>query len=88
MDYISGDLIVRLHLTNLVLHAANTTLVYVVGVRLFRAAWVRSLVDGADSLRIGAAFTALLSGHPLGSVGGVDNGAIDLVCGFFYLLAI
>jgi tetratricopeptide (TPR) repeat protein len=78
------------HLTNLVLHSANTTLVYVVALRLFRAVWVRSLVDGADSLRIGAAFTALLFGvHPLRveSVVWITE-RLDLVCGFFYLLAI
>ena len=78
------------HLTNLALHAANTTLVYVVALRLFRAVWVRSPGDGADSLRIGAALTALLFGvHPLRveSVVWITE-RLDLVCGFFYLLAI
>ena len=65
------------HLTNLALHAANTTLVYVVALRLFRAVWVRSLVDGADSLRIGAAAhgPSLRGPSSEGRVGGVDNGA-------------
>lgn len=78
------------HLTNLALHAANTTLVYVVALRLFRKVWVRSLTDGADGLRIGAAFTALLFGvHPLRveSVVWITE-RLDLVCGLFYLLAI
>lgn len=78
------------HLTNLALHAANTTLVYVVALRLFHTVWVRSLTDGADSLRIGAALTALLFGvHPLRveSVVWITE-RLDLVCGFFYLLAI
>jgi tetratricopeptide (TPR) repeat protein len=78
------------HLTNLVLHAANTTLVYVVALRLFRAVWARAPGDGADSLRIGAALTALLFGvHPLRveSVVWITE-RVDLVCGLFYLLAI
>lgn len=78
------------HLTNLALHAANTTLVYVVALRLFRAVWVRALEDGGDSLRIGAALTALLFGvHPLRveSVVWITE-RLDLVCGLFYLLAI
>jgi len=78
------------HLTSLALHAANTTLVYVVALRLFRAVWGRVLGDGADSLRIGAALTALLFGvHPLRveSVVWITE-RLDLVCGFFYLLAI
>ena len=78
------------HLTNLALHAANTTLVYVVALRLFRAVWVRALGVGADSLRIGAALTALLFGvHPLRveSVVWITE-RLDLLCGLFYLLAI
>ena len=78
------------HLTNLALHAANTTLVYVVALRLFGAAWDRPLADGSDSLRTGAALTALLFGvHPLRveSVAWITE-RLDLVCGFFYLLAI
>ena len=78
------------HLTNLALHAANTTLVYVVALSLFRVAWVRVPGDGGDSLRIGAALTALLFGvHPLRveSVVWITD-RLDLVCGFFYLLAI
>jgi hypothetical protein len=46
------------HLTNLALHAANTTLVYVVALRLFRAVWVRSLVDGADGLPLSPPFSS------------------------------
>jgi tetratricopeptide (TPR) repeat protein len=78
------------HLTNLALHAANTTLVYVVALRLFRAAWIRSPEDGADALRIGAVLAALLFGvHPLRveSVVWITE-RLDLACGFFYLLAI
>lgn len=73
------------HLTNLALHAASTTLVYVVALRLFRAAWGRS-----DGLRLGAALAALLFGiHPLRveSVVWITE-RLDLACGFFYLLAI
>lgn len=75
------------HLTNLALHAANTTLVYVIALRLFRAAWPRAVDD--DRLRIGAALTALIFGvHPLRveSVVWITE-RLDLVCGFFYLLA-
>jgi Tfp pilus assembly protein PilF len=78
------------HLTNLALHAANTTLVYVVALRLFRAVWVRPLEDGAGSLRLGAALTALLFGvHPLRveSVVWITE-RLDLLCGLFYLLAV
>jgi protein O-mannosyl-transferase len=78
------------HLTNLALHAANTTLVYAVALRLFRAVWVRARGDGADSLRIGAALTALFFGvHPLRveSVVWITE-RLDLLCGLFYLLAI
>jgi Tfp pilus assembly protein PilF len=78
------------HLTNLALHAANTTLVYVLALRLFRAVWARALEDSVDSLRVGAALTALLFGvHPLRveSVVWLTE-RLDLVCGLFYLLAI
>jgi protein O-mannosyl-transferase len=78
------------HLTNLALHAASTTLVYVVALRLFRAVWVRAPGDGADTLRIGAALASLLFGvHPLRveSVVWITE-RLDLLCGFFYLLAI
>ncbi|HEY7434346.1 MAG TPA: hypothetical protein VIE41_04315, partial [Methylomirabilota bacterium] len=78
------------HLTNLALHAANTTLVYVVALRLFRAVWAAAPGQGADSLRIGAALTALLFGvHPLRveSVVWITE-RLDLVCGLFYLLAV
>jgi tetratricopeptide (TPR) repeat protein len=78
------------HLTNLALHAANTVLVYLVALRLFRAVWVPTLGDGADCLRVGAALTALLFGiHPLRveSVAWITE-RLDLVCGLFYLLAI
>jgi protein O-mannosyl-transferase len=78
------------HLTNLALHAASTTLVYAVALRLFRAAWVHPPGEGADGLRIGAALTALLFGvHPLRveSVAWITE-RLDLACGFFYLLAI
>lgn len=78
------------HLTNLVLHATNTTLVYLVGLRLLRAAVVPTPGDGGEGLRIGAAFAALLFGiHPLRveSVVWITE-RLDLLCGFFYLLAI
>ena len=78
------------HLTNLALHAANTALVYVIALRLFRAVW--AIPEGAnpDRLRIGAALTALLFGvHPLRveSVVWITE-RLDLICGFFYLLAV
>jgi tetratricopeptide (TPR) repeat protein len=78
------------HLTNLALHAANTTLVYVVALSLFRAAWGPGSANGGDGLRLGAALTALLFGvHPLRveSVAWITD-RLDLVCGLFYLLAI
>jgi tetratricopeptide (TPR) repeat protein len=78
------------HLTNLALHAASTTLVYFVALRLFRAVSGRGLEEGADALRVGAALTALLFGiHPLRveSVVWITE-RLDLLCGLFYLLAI
>jgi protein O-mannosyl-transferase len=78
------------HLTNLVLHAANTTLVYLLAWRIFHAIWVPGPEDDASGLRVGAALTALVFGvHPLRveTVAWITE-RIDLVCGFFYLLAV
>jgi tetratricopeptide (TPR) repeat protein len=91
LDYIAWGLDpFGYHLTNLALHAANMTLVYVVALRLFRVVWFHASADGADRLRIGAALTALLFGvHPLRveSVAWITE-RLDLVCAFFYLQAI
>jgi len=77
------------HLTNLLLHAANTILVYLLAIQLMRA--VSRSAQGLNlSLRIGAAFAALLFAlHPLRveSVAWVTERR-DVLCGFFYLLAI
>ena len=78
------------HLTNLALHAANTTLVFLLASRIFHAIWVPGPEDDASGLRVGAALTALLFGvHPLRveTVAWITE-RLDLVCGFFYLLAV
>ncbi len=70
------------HLGNLLLHAANTTLVFFVARRL--------LAEGGLAVSLGAAATALLWAlHPLRveSVAWITERR-DLLCGFFYLLAV
>src|SRR5262249_41452784 len=78
------------HLTNLALHAANTILVFLLAWRIFHAISVPGPEDDASHLRVGAALAALLFGvHPLRveTVAWITE-RLDLVCGFFYLLAI
>jgi len=78
------------HLTNIVLHAANAALVYLVAQRLFRIVWPGTSAAGADGLRIAAALAALVFGvHPLRveSVAWITERR-DVLSGFFFLLAI
>ena len=78
------------HVTNVALHGANTVLVYFLALRLVRIAWRHAAEAGEDRLRIGAAFAALAFGlHPLRveSVAWITERR-DVLCGFFYLLAI
>jgi protein O-mannosyl-transferase len=77
------------HLTSLLLHAANAILVYLLAIQLMSAV-NRGPQGLTPSLRIGAAFAALLFAlHPLRveSVAWVTERR-DVLCGFFYLLAI
>ncbi len=77
------------HLTSLLLHAANTILVYLLAIRLMKAV-SREPQAMNPSLRIGAASAALLFAlHPLRveSVAWATERR-DVLCGFFYLLAI
>lgn len=78
------------HLTNIVLHAANAALVYLVAQRLFRIVWPGTSAAGADGLRIAAALAALVFGvHPLRveSVAWITERR-DVLSGFFFLLAV
>ena len=78
------------HLANILVHAANVLLVYFVALRLLRSVWSSAAEDSRDSLRIGAAFAALVFGlHPLRveSVAWITERR-DVLCGFFYLLAV
>jgi tetratricopeptide (TPR) repeat protein len=99
LNYLLGGMNPRgYHLTNLLLHAANAALFYVVARRLLAAAFDRGIAaSGADHghagldirLSVGAAFAALIFGvHPLRveSVAWVTERR-DVVCGLFYLLA-
>lgn len=77
------------HLTSLVLHVANAGLFYLVALRLLAL----GIADGASandfSIRLGAAFAALVFGvHPLRveSVAWATERR-DVLCGFFWLLA-
>jgi hypothetical protein len=77
------------HLTSLLLHAANGTLVYFVARRLLGAA-LPKLPPAGVALRLGSAFAAMLFAvHPLRveSVAWVTERR-DVLCGFFYLLAV
>jgi Flp pilus assembly protein TadD len=77
------------HLTNIVLHAANATLVYLVAQRLFRIVWPGGSAAG-NGLRIAAALSALFfGGHPLRveSVAWITERR-DVLSGFFFLLTI
>jgi Flp pilus assembly protein TadD len=78
------------HLTNIVVHAANTVLVYLVAQRLFRIVWPGTSAAGAGDLRIAAALAALVFGvHPLRveSVAWITERR-DVLSGFFFLLAV
>jgi tetratricopeptide (TPR) repeat protein len=78
------------HLTNIVVHAANTVLVYLVAQRLFRIVWPGTSAGGGDALRIAAALAALVFGvHPLRveSVAWITERR-DVLSGFFFLLAV
>ena len=78
------------HLTNIVLHAANAALVYLVAQRLFRIVWPDTSAGGVDGLRIAAALAALVFGvHPLRveSVAWITERR-DVLSGFFFLLAV
>ena len=78
------------HLTNIVLHAANTVLVYLVTQRLFRIVWPGASAAGADGLRIAAALATLVFAvHPLRveSVAWITERR-DVLSGFFFLLAV
>lgn len=78
------------HLTNIVLHAANAALVYLVAQRLFRIVWPDTSAAGVDGFRIAAALAALVFGvHPLRveSVAWITERR-DVLSGFFFLLAV
>jgi len=78
------------HLTNIVLHAANAALVYLVAQRLFRIVWPGTSSGGGDALRIAAALAALVFGaHPLRveSVAWITERR-DVLSGFFFLLTV
>jgi len=78
------------HLTNVLLHSANATLVYLVALRLLRAAIPAAMTVDLLAWRLSAAFVALLFAvHPLRveSVAWVTERR-DVLSGLFYLLAI
>jgi len=78
------------HLTNLLLHAANAVLVYVLALRLLRARMPERCEEPSVVLTAGAGFAALLFAlHPLRveSVAWITERR-DLLSGLFYLAAI
>ncbi len=78
------------HLTNLLLHAANVALVYLVARRLMMIAGLGTAAEENTALRAGAALAALLFGlHPLRveSVAWISERR-DVLSGLFYLSAI
>ena len=80
------------HLTSLILHAANATLVYVIARRLLAAAWGGGSQDGhaTGPVVVAAAFGALVwAVHPLRveSVAWITERR-DVLCGLFFLLAV
>ena len=91
LDYLVWGLNpVGYHLTNVVLHAANTVLVYLLAQRLFRIVWPDAAMTGVDGLRIAAAVAALGFGvHPLRveSVAWITERR-DVLSGFFFLLSV
>lgn len=77
------------HLTNVILHALNTFLVFVLTVRLIEYRGISSFIPNPSSL-IPAFVTALLFGiHPLHveSVAWISERK-DVLCAFFYLLGL
>jgi protein O-mannosyl-transferase len=92
LNYVTGGLDPRgYHLLNLLLHAANTTLFYVVARRLLAAASNEGSQDGRDApeLAAAAAVAALVFGvHPLRVEPVVWISARpDLLCAMFLLVA-
>ena len=79
------------HLGNLLLHASNATLVYLIARRLIAAIDGRAQEAGAGAaLALASAFSALLFGvHPLRveSVAWITERR-DVLCGFFFLLTV
>ena len=78
------------HFTNVLLHSANATLVYLVALRLLRAAIPVAMTVDLLAWRLSAAFAALLFAvHPLRveSVAWVTERR-DVLSGLFYLLAL
>ena len=78
------------HLTNIVLHAANAVLVYLLARRLFRIVWPDTSATGVDGFRIPAALASLAFGvHPLRveSVAWITERR-DVLSGFFFLLTV
>lgn len=78
------------HLTNIVLHAANAVLVYLLARRLFRVVWPDTSATGVDGFRIAAALASLAFGvHPLRveSVAWITERR-DVLSGFFFLLTV
>ena len=79
------------HLGNLLLHASNATLVYLIARRLIAAIDGRAQEAGArPALALASAFSALLFGvHPLRveSVAWITERR-DVLCGFFFLLTV
>ncbi|HJR02907.1 MAG TPA: tetratricopeptide repeat protein [Methylomirabilota bacterium] len=80
------------HLTSLILHAANATLVYLIARRLLAAAWGGGSQDGhaTGPVVVAAAFGALVwAVHPLRveSVAWITERR-DVLCGLFFLLAV
>lgn len=80
------------HVGNLVVHAVNATLVYLIARRLLAAAWSGGSQSGHASGRVvgAGAFAALVWGvHPLRveSVAWITERR-DVLCGLFFLLAV
>ena len=78
------------HLTNLLLHATNVILFYFLSLRLLLLAMPRIFKAEKMRLIVSSLFAALIFGlHPLRveSVAWVSERR-DVLCGFFYLLAI
>jgi len=78
------------HLTNVLLHSANAAVLYLVALRLLRAATPAATKGDLPAWRLSAAFAALLFAvHPLRveSVAWVTERR-DVLSGLFYLLAV